>query len=52
MGFWIVLWKAVFILGLGIFAVMAVWVTIAGWRDIKSLFASIEKAHGKDGDSE
>ena len=48
MGFWVFLWKAVFVLGVGVFAVMAVWVTISGWRDIRELFASIDTAHGKD----
>jgi len=41
------LWKIVFILGLIVFAVMAVWVTIAGARDIKRLFARIEQSHKK-----
>ncbi|MHC4201757.1 MAG: hypothetical protein ACYSU0_17355 [Planctomycetota bacterium] len=52
MGFWIFLWKAVLILGVGVFAGMAVWVTIAGWRDIRSLFAAIDKAHGENGPDE
>ena len=41
MVFWIYLWKAVLILGLGLFASMAVWVTIGGARDIKKLFKKI-----------
>ena len=47
MTFWIILWKAVFIFAIGIFAVMAVWVTIAGFKDIKKLFAKINKEHGE-----
>ena len=50
MGFWMFLWKAVLVLGLGVFAGMAVWVTVAGWRDIKSLFAAIERSHDQDGE--
>ena len=45
MMFWIILWKAVFILGVGIFAIMSVWVIIAGFKDIKKLFATINKEH-------
>jgi len=37
MSFWIFLWKFVFIGGLSVFAVMAVWVSIAGWADVKKL---------------
>ena len=48
MAYWAFLWKAVLILGLGVFAAMAVWVTIAGWRDIRELFRSIDRAHGRD----
>jgi hypothetical protein len=45
MNFWIALWKVVFVFSLGIFAVMAVWVTVAGLGDIRKLFAAIEKSH-------
>ena len=50
MAIWAFLWKALLILGLGSFAVMAVWVTIAGWRDIGSLFRTIDDSHHKGGD--
>jgi len=36
--FWILLWKIVLIGGLILFGSMAVWVTIAGFYDIKRLF--------------
>ena len=45
MNAWIILWKAVLLFSVGIFAVMAVWVTIAGLRDIKQLFVTINKSH-------
>ena len=48
MNAWIVVWKVVLLFGLGIFAVMAVWVTIAGFRDIKKLFATLRKSHDDD----
>jgi len=48
MAFWMILWKAVFIFGVGIFAVMSVWVTIAGWRDIRRLFARMDEDHKTD----
>jgi len=45
---WMLLWKIVFIFGVGIFAVMAVWVTIWGLRDIKLLLQRINKSHERD----
>ena len=44
---WKILWSVVLFGGLGVFAVMSVWVTIAGWRDIWSLFGAINKSHEK-----
>lgn len=44
---WILLWKAVFILGMAVFVAMAVWVTIQGFRDIRTLFATISRSHRK-----
>ena len=43
MAFWEILWKAVFFIGVGIFAMMAVWVTIWGFRDIKKLFQKMRE---------
>ncbi len=45
MGFWIMLWKIVFIFTITIFSVMAVCVTIGGARDIKLLFKRINQSH-------
>ena len=42
---WMLLWKIIFVVGVIVFAVMAVWVTIAGARDIRRLLARIEKSH-------
>ena len=52
MRFWIDLWTITFIVGLGIFAVLAVAVTIGGIGDIRSLFKSIAEQHesAADGD--
>ncbi len=40
---WIALWKAVLILGVAAFAVMSVWVIFQGYRDIRSLLATIAR---------
>lgn len=45
MNFWIFLWKSVLILGITVFAGMAVWVSIGGAKDIRRLFERIEKSH-------
>jgi len=45
MSFWMNLWKVVFVVSLLVFAGMAVWVTIGGFRDIKRMFARIEESH-------
>jgi len=42
---WMLLWKIVFVIGISGFALMAVWVTIAGAKDIKRLFKRIEESH-------
>lgn len=44
---WILLWKTVLIVTLAIFAVMAVFVTVLGARDIKKLLAALR--HPEDG---
>ena len=41
--FWIIVWKAVFFLGFGLFSVMAVWVAVAGGRDVKRLLARLRQ---------
>ena len=45
MSFWILLWQMLLIAGLVLFAGMAVWVTIGGFRDIKRLFEKIRQSH-------
>lgn len=45
---WMVLWKAVFILGVALFAGMSVWVTVAGFHDIKRMFAKLDATHDAD----
>ena len=46
MNAWMILWKTVFVIGVGIFAVMSLWVIVAGFRDIKRLLEKIKKDHG------
>ena len=45
MNFWMWLWKIVFVLGVGVFSLMAVWVTIGGWRDVKDLLRDLKAQH-------
>ena len=45
--FWILLWKAVLIGGVGLFAVLAVVVTIGGAFDIRRLFQSLREDHAR-----
>ena len=39
---WALFWKFVVFGGLGLFACLSVWVTIAGIGDIKRMFASLK----------
>ena len=45
MEFWIVLWKALIIGGFTICGLVTIWVTIAGWIDIKYLLNSLKESH-------
>ncbi len=45
MAFWVLLWKVMLVVGLAVFAGMAVWVTIGGARDIKRLFNRLDEQH-------
>ncbi len=47
--FWIVLWKVVFIGGVGLFAALTVVVTIGGARDIAKLLRTLRARHAEDG---
>jgi hypothetical protein len=42
---WMLLWKIVFIAGVIGFSVMAIWVTIAGARDVRRLFQRLDESH-------
>lgn len=48
MNFWEPLWKICFIGALAVFAVMSVWVTIAGWFDIWRMLARLRKETNDD----
>ncbi len=39
---WIVVWKVTFIIGIALFIGMAVWVSVQGFKDIKSLLKATE----------
>ena len=45
LSFWIALWKGLFIIGVGLFAVLAVVVTIGGARDIRTLLKTLRDEH-------
>lgn len=45
---WALIWKVVFIVVMGVFAVMSVWVSIGGWADIKSLLKKLKDDPGDD----
>jgi hypothetical protein len=45
--FWILLWKVVLIGGIGLFAVLAVVVTIGGAMDIRRLFKTLREEHAR-----
>ncbi len=45
---WILLWKIVLVGGVSLFGVMAVWVTIGGFYDIKRLFAQMAEAREQE----
>ncbi len=47
MNFWMTLWKLVFCVGVSVFAIMAVWVTVQGARDIFSLLTTLREGHSK-----
>lgn len=45
---WELIWKIVFFAGVGLFAVMAVLVSIGGFFDIKKLFRTLKEQHEKN----
>ena len=50
MSFWATLWQCVFVVGVGAFAVMALWVTVQGARDIKALLTALRDGHAQPPD--
>lgn len=46
--FWSQLWKLVLIVGIGLFAALAVVVTVGGARDIQRLFRTLREQHARD----
>ena len=51
MMFWIALWKGVLIFTVGIYAIMAVWVTIQGAFDIRSMLSDLRERHEGEPDA-
>ncbi len=41
---WMTVWKVVFIVVLAMFALLSIWVTIGGFKDIRELFAAMDAA--------
>lgn len=41
---WMIVWKVVFIVVLALFALLSIWVTIGGFKDIRELFATMDAA--------
>ncbi len=52
MTFWLGLWEAVLIIGVVLFAVLAVVVIIGGAFDIRSLFRSLAAQHRQQDEGE
>ena len=48
--FWIGLWKVVLIVGIGLFATLAVVVTIGGAIDVRNLFRTLKEQHTQQQD--
>ncbi len=40
---WAMFWKWFLILGVGVFAVVSLWVTVVGLSDIRRMFAELRK---------
>ena len=45
---WILLWKVVLFGGLGLFALLSVWVTIAGIGDIRRMFRALSESEHEE----
>jgi hypothetical protein len=44
---WITLWTWTAGAGIAAFTIMAAWVTVAGVRDIRSLYAALDRSHAR-----
>ena len=44
---WMLLWKIVLIVGVGLFAVLAVFVTVGGFFDVKRLLVVLHQQHAE-----
>ncbi|CAM2007674.1 hypothetical protein [Acanthopleuribacter pedis] len=40
---WMLFWKVIFFIVLALFAILSVWVTIGGFRDLQYLFRKMEE---------
>jgi hypothetical protein len=49
---WIQFWKIVLFAGVGAFSVLALWVIIAGFGDIKRMFADLRQQRECNSDRE
>ncbi len=45
--YWVILWKVVLVVGVGLFAILAVVVTIGGAIDIRRLFKTLREEHAR-----
>ena len=45
---WQFAWKALFILTILVFSGMSVWVTIGGYKDLKTLFRRLNEANASE----
>ena len=48
MEFWVTFWKITLIAGIAIFAVVALWVSIFGFLDIRKLFKTLAREHEQE----
>jgi hypothetical protein len=51
-GGWAEFWRFSIYTGVGLFAVMSVWVIIAGFGDIKRMFAELQRQRDSNADDD
>lgn len=44
---WITIWTVCFFTSIALFAVMAIWVGIGGWKDLMTMFAELKKQNSE-----